>query len=62
MSAAGFQRFEPRKLCVLCRRWLPLSDFYRRGNGHHSYCKLCHGDRTRELRAIKAERALGRAA
>jgi hypothetical protein len=44
------------KRCRLCERTLPLARFYRRGNGHHSYCKLCHRDRTLELRAIKAER------
>lgn len=46
----------PRKRCTLCTRLLPLTDFYRRGTGHHSYCKLCHRDRTMELRAAKAER------
>jgi hypothetical protein len=44
-----------RRRCALCRRWLLLSAFYRKGAGHHSYCKLCHWDRTRELRAMHAE-------
>jgi hypothetical protein len=39
------------KTCASCKRLLPLTDFYRRGTGHHSYCKLCHRDRTMELRA-----------
>jgi hypothetical protein len=47
------------KRCRLCERLLKLSEFYRRGAGHHSYCKLCHRDRTMELRAIKAERRAG---
>lgn len=41
------------KHCTLCRRYLPITDFYRSGARHHSYCKLCHWDRTRELRAMK---------
>lgn len=47
------------KHCTLCSRYLHLSNFYRKGAGHHSYCKLCHYDRVRELRAIKAERQMG---
>lgn len=41
------------KTCTRCERLLPLSSFYRKGNGHHSYCKVCHKDRTLELRAAK---------
>ncbi len=45
------------KHCTLCRRYLPFTDFYRQGlTGRHAYCKLCHWDRTRELRAIKRDR------
>lgn len=41
------------KTCASCQRLLPLKEFYRRGAGHHSYCKPCHRDRTLELRAAK---------
>lgn len=41
------------KTCASCQTLKPLTAFYRRGNGHHSYCKLCHRDRTLELRAAK---------
>lgn len=44
------------KRCRLCERLLAASEFYKRGKYLHSYCKLCHRDRTLELRAIKAER------
>ena len=50
------------KHCTLCERLLPLTDFYRKGAGRHSYCKLCHRDRCAELLAIKRERAARRVA
>lgn len=43
------------KRCALCTRILPLDQFYRCGARRHSYCKLCHRDRTLELRAARAE-------
>lgn len=42
------------KKCASCENTLPLSHFYKRGAGQHSYCQLCHRDRTLELRAEKA--------
>lgn len=42
------------KPCASCRQTLPLSQFHRKGSGWHSYCKLCHRDRTLELRAARA--------
>ena len=45
------------KNCKLCSRKLPVSEFYRRGKYHHSYCKPCHRDRTNELRDAKRLRS-----
>ena len=41
------------KTCASCQRLQPFANFYRRGAGYHSYCKLCHRDRTLELRAAR---------
>lgn len=44
------------KLCIDCRRLLPVTDFQRWGAGRHSpYCKPCTSDR-RKTHASRAPR------
>lgn len=41
------------KVCAKCLRLKAVERFYRRGNGHHSYCKDCCRAVSRLIRAGK---------
>lgn len=45
------------KTCADCEGAKLVAEFYRRGEGYHSYCTVCHWARTRELRAAKKAEA-----
>lgn len=48
-----------RKVCVSCKRLLPLDAFSRRSDsydGHQHTCKVCHRDYMRAWQANRRER------
>lgn len=44
------------KICTDCGNELPLSEFYKKGQGHFGYCKKCHNIRSAKWSSENRER------
>ena len=50
-----------KKVCSICKKKLPLFDFYKKKTGYYSSeCKNCSSERLKETRKIKIQQTINK--